>query len=102
MSCEKCRDLCVRYAIRSPHDLHNAIGIVHENVLDGTLLESTDPSVHSISFNEVAEGQGWDDVVCYSFECTNCDEKFSLHAETYHGSGGYWEPVRKEAVRENT
>lgn len=34
-------------------------------------------------------GAAWDDYAEYHFRCLHCDEKFWLHAETYHGSGGY-------------
>lgn len=101
MACEKCEELCVRYAIRLPSDLRKAISIANQNVADGTLVDTTDPSAHSVSFAQLAAGEAWDDIVAYQFKCSSCSEKFSLHAETYHGSGGYWEPVRKAVVREN-
>lgn len=45
-------------------------------------------------------GRDRDDIVAYYFKCRCCGEQFSLHAETYHGSGGYWEPVREATIRE--
>lgn len=93
MACDKCKDLCVRYAIRLPSDLRKAITVANQNISDGTLIETTDPSEHSVTFAQLAAGQTWDDIVAYRFECASCGELFSLHTETYHGSGGYWEPV---------
>ncbi|ACX94951.1 hypothetical protein [Halothiobacillus neapolitanus] len=101
MACDKCKELCIRYAIRLPGNLRKAISIASQNVTDGTLIDTTDPSAHSVSFAQLAAGQTWDDIVAYHFRCSCCGEQFSLHAETYHGSGGFWEPVRKAAIREN-
>jgi hypothetical protein len=34
-------------------------------------------------------------VLGYGFRCTSCGQLFSLSAETYHGSGGHWQPVAR-------
>ena len=102
MPCEKCADLCVRYPIRQPNDLLKAIKIARQNVEDGTIIELPDlKSINQNSFSAVASGEVWGDIFEYNFCCSNCSERFSLHAETYHGSGGYWEPKNKSSVREN-
>lgn len=101
MSCEKCDELCVRYKVRLPNDLRKAMSIARDNLRDGTLVDITEPGTHSASFAEMVANQSWDDIVAWKFKCQHCGEEFSLHAETYHGSGGYWEPVRKGAVRKN-
>jgi hypothetical protein len=94
MSCPGCSDLCVRYRIDSPNDLRRAIKIVSENVKDGTLREVVLPEQSSgATFSQLVEGAPWNDVVSFAFECQACSQSFRLHAETYHGSGGYWEPV---------
>lgn len=94
MSCASCRDLCVRYRIDSPSELRKAIKIAFENVQDGTLLEAVPPEQGTVpTFSQLAQGAAWNDVVSFSFECQTCGESFRLFAETYHGSGGYWEPV---------
>ena len=102
MSCEKCQDLCVRFAIRQPNELRRAIQIAKQNLDDGTISEvpNSDP-ISRVTFSALAKGEPWDDIVGYRFHCCSCGELFSLHAETYHGSGGYWEPDNKESVREN-
>lgn len=102
MSCEKCKDLCVRFAIRQPHESRRAIEIVKQNLDDGTVTEepSSDP-ISQVRFAVLARGEQWDDIVGYRFRCSSCGELFSLHAETYHGSGGYWEPENSESVRED-
>ncbi|WP_321948457.1 hypothetical protein [Paraburkholderia sp. J10-1] len=102
VACNQCADLCVRYAIRHPRELRKAIQIAGENIADKTIAEviPESPCV-SVSFVELAKGAVWDDVVEYHFRCLHCDEKFWLHAETYHGSGGYWEPKDPKSIREN-
>lgn len=102
MSCEKCSELCVRVPIHLPSELRKAIQVANDNVIDGTIVEV--PNASSLgdpSFSQVAAGGPWDDIVGYGFKCTNCGEMFSLHAETYHGRGGYWEPENRRSVREN-
>ncbi len=100
MSCEKCQDLCVRYEIRSPRELGRAILIARQNVDDGTVSELIDSNPLGLpSFTSLQAEGPWDDIVAYRFKCTACGEVFSLHAETYHGRGGAWEPERKAAAR---
>lgn len=101
MSCNRCLDLCTEYRITIPAELRKAIKIVQENIVDGTIVEvlnKADPS-GQISFDELAKGGGWDDVLSYRFRCRECGEAFCLNAETYHGSGGSWKPERKGAIR---
>jgi hypothetical protein len=100
MSCEKCQELYLRYEIRSPRELRRAIAIAQQNVADGTVSELADqnplgqPPFQSLC----AEGPS-DDHIAYRFKCNACGEVFSLHAETYHGRGGAWEPERTTAAR---
>jgi len=102
MPCDKCAELCVRYAIRQPNDLLKAIKIAKQNLEDGTITEIKCPdSLNKNSFTSIASGEAWGDIVEYHFHCSTCGEPFYLHAETYHGSGGYWEPENRGSVREN-
>ena len=102
MACARCEDLCVRYAIRHPRELRRAIQIAAENIADKTLVEviPDNPWV-SVSFDKLAAGAAWDDYVEYQFRFLHCNEAFWLHAETYHGSGGYWEPKDSASSRDN-
>lgn len=102
MPCTSCADLCVRYQIRHPRELRNAIDIVSKNIEDGTIVEVVDASLaNHLSFSALASGSAWGDTIEHHFRCLNCGELFYLHAETYHGSGGYWEPVNAQSVSEN-
>lgn len=95
MSCERCNDLCVRFDIRSPYQLKQAIKIVNENIVDGTIFEISLGG--RLGFSKLAVDCRWSDVIACRFKCSSCGEEFSLHVETYHGSGGCWEPVNPEA-----
>ena len=101
MTCEKCQDLCVHYAIRSPKDLGRAIKLAQENLNDGTVSEIKGRNPIGLpAFQTLLPDGPWDDIVAYRFSCAACGEVFSLHAETYHGQGGAWEPERKAAIRQ--
>jgi hypothetical protein len=94
MSCPNCSDLCVRYRIGSASELSKAIKIAIQNVQDGTLREVvSSENGNGPTFSELAQGAVSGDVVSFGFKCQTCGQSFRLHAETYHGSGGYWEPV---------
>ncbi len=102
MACARCEDLFVRYAIRHPRELRRAIQIAAENISDRTVVEVIpDSPCVSVSFDKLAAGAAWDDYVEYHFRCLHCNEEFWLHAETYHGSGGYWEPKDDASIRDN-
>jgi hypothetical protein len=102
MPCEKCKDLCVRFAIQQPHGLRRAIQIVKQNLDDCTITEvPSSDSISQVKFTALAKGEQSDDIVGYRFRCSSCGELFSLNAETYHGSGGYWEPENRKSVRDN-
>jgi hypothetical protein len=102
MPCDKCRELYVRFAITYPGELRKAIRIASQNCADGTLVERVfAPQLgNGASFMEIAAGGNWGDFVDFRFECTSCGEKYRLLAETYHGSGGCWEPEGADASPE--
>jgi len=99
MSCDRCQELSVEYRIAVPSDLRQAIKIIGESIADGTLQEvQLAPKPYcSVPFQDLANGGAWDDVVSYDFQCHHCGQLFHLGAETYHGSGGSWHPVRSNA-----
>ncbi|MEH3578273.1 hypothetical protein POW01_04345 [Enterobacter cloacae] len=93
MSCEHCRELCVKYVIRTPDQLRKAIRIARNAINEGMLSEVlTKDDWNQYSFSECAEKMIWGDIVDYHFACNFCGTQFVLGAETYHGSGGYWSP----------
>ena len=92
--CDKCKDLNTVFRIRVPSDLDRAIRIAKANVADETItvLES-ETGQWSTPFHQLATSGAWDDLLLYVFACTSCGQRFNLSAETYHGSGGIWQPI---------
>ena len=77
MTCPRCEDLCVRFAIRSPSDLRQAVKIAHQNIQDGTLREAAENKEESqVSFSEIAVGEAWGDTLNFRFSCSSCNEQF--------------------------
>jgi hypothetical protein len=95
MTCDNCKDLRIDFKIRSSSELKKAMQVAKENVADGTIsLLTKETGDWSTPFAEISlEAVMRDDIVHYVFNCTSCGQKFKLHAETYHGRGGAWEPI---------
>lgn len=56
MSCEHCRELCVKYVIRTPDQLRKAIRIARNAINEGMLSEVlTKDDWNQYSFSECAE-----------------------------------------------
>ncbi len=98
VGCERCAELSAPFRITSPAALQNAIRVVRDNLKDKTLVEvhyspqAVVPLTQS-KFSSVSAEGPWDDILQYCFACTICGQPYRLSAETYHGSGGSWEPV---------
>jgi hypothetical protein len=103
MACEQCEELCVRYPIRWPSELRRAIDVASHYLADNTIAEVVpEQPPMSVRFKGLSKAAAWNDFVVYHFVCLHCDERFSLLAETYHGSGGYWEPRDLSAIRKHS
>jgi len=93
VTCARCQELAVEFRIRFPSELRSAIRVARDNLADHTIREVSSGGAQSQrSFSEVAAGATFDDALNYLFECCSCAQRFSLTAETYHGSGGKWQP----------
>lgn len=92
--CNHCQEVNQSFRIENPGDLTKAIRVVAANLNDGTIVASEPPmgSYTSVPFQNLADGELWDDIVEYNFHCPKCRQQFCLRAETYHGSGGSWSP----------
>lgn len=71
-----------------PYELKKALSVAGDNIANGTIVQTAIEDGQSV--RELMAGNGWPDMVQATFERTNCGDSFSLVAETYHGSGGYW------------
>jgi hypothetical protein len=93
VSCTQCQELAVRFRIKSPSDLWKAICVARDNVADNTISEIPGGNMQpQRGFAEITGIGVWDDFISYRFVCCSCAQQFSLTAETYHGSGGLWQP----------
>jgi hypothetical protein len=83
--------------IRRPDDLKRLAARARDAVAAGILVEASDvPTPASAPEQEsvAAVSRGtWSDVVELHFRCATCSRRFTLSAETYHGSGGAWRQV---------
>jgi hypothetical protein len=94
-SCDKCRDLNQVFRIVLPGDLKTAIRVAKNNINDETISVIEKESGNSSRpFTEISESRLWNDNVHYVFKCNFCGQRFLLNAETYHGSGGEWKPIK--------
>lgn len=96
-TCPHCAALQENVAIQLPGDLKRVIRAVKDAVADGTLsVLACEAPTSSRPFEELSPSS-WEDHVQYRFACTSCGQRFLLEAETYHGAGGEWRPVREDA-----
>jgi hypothetical protein len=101
MDCDRCRELQLRYEIRSLGELTMAIRVIHANLDDGTIVQAlrTDGlGVSTEPFSSVNENGPWPDYLLYDFECHSCGSRFQLSVDVYRGSGGEWLPVEGSTV----
>ena len=99
MACAYCSPWQTPVTIHSPDDLRAAIDRAAAGLLLGALTDVTEqmqPGNGPSDFAAVAAGGAWNDIVGWVFACTQCGQRFHLGAETYHGSGGAWTPVRAQ------
>ncbi len=100
--CLKCEDLRTEYRIREPWQLKKAIRVVLSNVEDNSIqVDDYWPvgQVGSASTIDDLRSDGFcgDGIEMY-FRCTACGQLFVLACETYHGSGGKWQPIQRVLV----
>ena len=98
MSCDKCKELNVVKEIRLPNDLENVFKAISDNLKNNTIKEIRNIKLKKnmgfLPFSKIDINGPWDDIISYYFECTNCGQIFQVSAETYHGRGGEWKPVK--------
>ena len=91
MACDECRDLNT-HTFRSQADLIHALQVAAAEV-DRGALEQVRMVEHAIPEQEALRSAisagALPDVVRYRFKCAVCGDGFELHADTYHGGGGW-------------
>ncbi len=86
--CYKCDGFSETIEIKHPYELFNLVEQLKEVINEGTMriLES------NCNLDDIRKNSPFpEDVIYHVFQCTDCNLKFSLCVETYHGSGGTWE-----------
>jgi len=96
MTCKKCEEAVQPQRIKRPDDLSRAI-LAAANAIELGILSYEGAGAWGDPFQSIARGDGWGDFVNNYFSCLSCGQWFNLQAETYHGSGGAFEPVREPA-----
>ena len=90
-SCEECRELST-HAFRSTDDLVHAIRLATEEVDRGVLsrlgVERLGASEQEAIDSSLASG-AIPNRVRYRFRCEVCGDRFTLHADTNTGEGGW-------------
>lgn len=98
MTCEECRELKT-HEFRSSDDLLHALQVAAAEV-DRGVLERIQRDALTVREREALDSalvsEALPDTVRYRFQCTVCGDRFELHADTCHASGGW---TREEAAR---
>ena len=94
--CKKCFHINNCFRIRCPSDFTKAVKVVHDNLKDGIIKQSTYwPQEKSLMEMPPFEKEEWGDFILYYFECSDCNQLFQLSVEMYHGGGGSWQPISR-------
>ena len=93
--CPKCNGFAEIIRIRHPRDYYGLVRQLREIVTEGTfVLEKS-----TCELSTIQKGETWpDDYIEHHFKCQTCGQRFRLAVETYHGSGGAWEPIDANAA----
>ena len=86
---EKCDGFKKRIRVSRPYEYFNLINQLQKLVKDNTFRYKGE-----YPLEELKEGKQFaDDFIEHTFWCRQCNQEFRLYVETYHGSGGSWQPV---------
>jgi len=89
--------LAREYQITTPDDLKNIIEMIRANLANKVIVEEDYWPTGQLcfsqpSFSSLPADGPWPDYFEYYFRCVSCGSLFRLVVETYHGTGGKWEP----------
>lgn len=92
--CTETSGVPVPCAIRSPADLRRILQILQRAIATGTLQQLWPEDsrwVSEESVENLLDAGTWPDYVEMHFVESQTGGRYRLTAETYHGSGGWWE-----------
>jgi len=90
--CPQCEGYTEKIRVNNPYEFLDLISQLKGLVAKGIFAVSG-----NCNLNSIEKDKPWpQDLIMLNFECLTCKQLFSLNVETYHGSGGYWQPVNPE------
>ena len=90
--CSRCVGFAEKIRIQTPGQYFDLVREVKEVLAQGTLALIDG----NVDLAEISPGKGWpDDYIEHTFQCSQCGQRFRLFVETYHGSGGHWQPFEE-------
>ena len=94
----QCDGFLPKQRVNSPYEYWDLVRQILEIIQRQTLrvVSGTLP-LEEIANSSVLLG----DNICHVLECTTCSRRFKLDVETYHGSGGVWEPIVSDSPSSN-
>ncbi len=113
-NCEACKDLRQVAAIGNRRQMQKVHRVAMANIADGTIVEIEFPFYNKPEkfaaligvdrleespredFSTLMQSDTWPDIIRHHFRCTSCQLMFQFVVNTYHGSGGAWEPIYDE------
>jgi hypothetical protein len=88
--CSRCIGFGERIRIQTPGQYFDLVQEVKEVLAQGTLALICG----NVDLADISPTRGWpDDYIEHTFQCSQCGQRFQLAVETYHGSGGQWQPI---------
>ena len=99
MACEECRDLTT-HAFRSVDDLLHAVRLATEEVDRGVLSRVNAQQLAAAerqALDSSLESGALPNTLQFRFRCEVCGDKFTLHADTQTGEGGWTREPQEDA-----
>jgi hypothetical protein len=88
--CQICDGLHETVRIEHPYQYYDIVDQIKTMLQEAILVLKEG----NCDFSRIVRNKPFpDDVPYHVFKCANCECKFTLCVETYHGSGGSWEVI---------
>ena len=85
--CENCSDIILRKHFYSAQDYLNCLDYIKSLIADGKF----EMVKQTCDLDKVKNENGcWvDDSILHELKCKKCSARYTAHADTYHGGGGF-------------